>query len=270
MPSPAHPTRRLLVAVDMERYGSQDNLRQFQSQQTLREVLDESAAAVGLHRSTWLTQPTGDGELAVLPPEAPEPVVISDLVRALDRLLRERNRSLIPGAKVRLRVAVHQGLVHSDGANGWAGQAVVDVCRLLEARPLKRALAMFKDAGAALIVSDALYQDVVRQEYAGIRPDRFRAVRVEHLDKNFRAPAWIHVPDEDVTGRRDMLIEPEVEQHEPDPGHGHPAPADVDPQPPGLRAGPDRYHFGTVTTHGPAVFGAGGTAIGAINHGGAR
>jgi hypothetical protein len=140
----------------------------------------------------------------VLPGGVAEPTVVGKLVPAIDRLLRARNRDFLPEAKVRLRVAIHQGLVHLDGATGFPGEAVVAVCRLLDARPLKRALAAFPTAAVALIVSEEIYRDVVHEEYEGLRPERFRMVQVDMPDRGFRARAWICVVDEDVTVIADL------------------------------------------------------------------
>src|SRR5690242_18680332 len=119
MSEPAHPRRCVLVAVDMERYSPRDNPRQFQAQQLFRDVMAEAVASVGLQRDNWTTQQSGDGELAILPADTSELTVVADFVPALDRSLRAHNRSLLPEAKVRLRVAIHQGLVHLTGANGY-------------------------------------------------------------------------------------------------------------------------------------------------------
>jgi hypothetical protein len=276
MPIPAHPDRRLLVCVDLERYSRQDNLRQYQSQRILRDVLDEAVAEIGLDRDAWTTQQGGDGELAILPAQTPEPPVIGALAPALDRALRERNRSLVPEAKVRLRLAVHQGLVHLDGATGFPGEAVVDVCRLCDSQPARRALAAFPAAATVLIVSETVYRDVVAHGYAGIRPERFRAVRISTAGKGFRATAWIFVPDENVTRCPAELDDPaEPDDSGPDQPDAEPDCPRTPTPPAGStrseRHNADTFVFGApVTTHGPTGFFTGdhasGTVIGTINH----
>ena len=247
MPEPAHPRRCTVVAVDMERYSPRDNLRQFRAQQLFRDVMDEAVASIGLDRRSWTTQQTGDGELAILPAETSEPTVVADLVPALDRILREHNGGLLPEAKIRLRVAIHQGLVHLTGANGFPGEAVNEVCRLLDAEPLRQALRAFPRASVALIVSRSIFQDVVRHGYRGLRPERFARVQVSV--KQLVADAWISVPDEDVSA---------VDWEQPSVTTPHPAAA-------GSSTEPATYQISGVTTHGPAVFGPGGTAIGNVN-----
>ncbi|MEV4507464.1 hypothetical protein AB0K00_00700 [Dactylosporangium sp. NPDC049525] len=253
MSEPAHPRRCVLVAVDMERYSPRDNLRQFRAQQLFREVMVEAVASIGLERDSWTTQQSGDGELAILPADTSEPTVVADFVPALDRILREHNRSLLPEAKVRLRVAIHQGLVHLTGANGFPGEAVVEVSRLLDAEPLRQALRTFPHASVALIVSRSIFQDVVRHGYRGLRPERFAQVRV--AVKQLTADAWIFVPDEDVNA---------VAWEQP-PAADPTGPPAVEPYPPKADTTPATFQISGVTTHGPAVFGPGGTAIGSVH-----
>jgi hypothetical protein len=256
------PERRLLMAADMERYSGRGNLQQFAAQGTFKQILDRAAEAVRLDRPTWTTQPSGDGELAILPAGTPEPVVLARLVPEIDRLLREHNRSLLPVAKVRLRVAVHQGLVHLDGANGFPGNAVVETCRLLDVRPLKRALKAFPAAAVGLIVSDALYRDVVGEHYEGLRPERFTRLEVSIPDKGFQAVAWICVVDEDVHVAGDLNDPPEP----PDGGGGPTGGTGPGPSPTGPRPG-GAAGSRTTVNHGVYAEGAYSTAIGQINGG---
>ncbi|MEV0131183.1 hypothetical protein AB0H83_22290 [Dactylosporangium sp. NPDC050688] len=250
MSEPAHPRRCVLVAVDMERYSPRDNLRQYRAQHLFREVMAEAVASIGLDRASWTTQQSGDGELAILPADTSELTVVADFVPALDRILREHNHSLLPEAKVRLRVAIHQGLVHLTGANGFPGEAVVEVSRLLDADPLRQALTTFPQASVALIVSRSIFQDVVRHGYRGLRPERFGHVRV--AVKQLTTDAWIGVPDEDVSG---------VVWDQPPP----PEPRLAAAQPAATEPATATYQISGVTTNGPAVFGPGGTAIGTVH-----
>jgi hypothetical protein len=199
MTTDAHPHRRMLISVDMERYSRQDNETQYRSQQLFAQVMRDAADELGLDRVRWITQQGGDGEFAILPDGTLERRVVGELVFALDRLLGRENPQRAAGARVRLRVAIHEGLVHLDGANGFPGEAVVTVCRLVDAPDLKAALRAFPDANVALIVSDEIYRGVVRA-YRKPRPDRFRKIDVRMPDKGFAADAWIFVPDEDAAG----------------------------------------------------------------------
>ncbi|GIJ40988.1 hypothetical protein [Micromonospora andamanensis] len=256
------PERRLLVCVDMERYSRRTNLQQYEAQQDFHRLLREAAAEVGMDRVGWTTQQSGDGELAILPRDIPEARVIGRFVPELNRLLRRYNVSRLPAARIRLRVAVHQGMVHLDGANGFPGQAVVLVSRLCDAEPVRRALAAFPDAGIALVVSSDIYRDVVTEYPEEIRPERFRRIDVVHAAKGFREPAWLCVVDEDLTSW--------VDESSPLPTS---TPAGESPQPAARHRRADRggdgvpaggIRTGDIVVEGQNAVGPGATAIGSI------
>ncbi|MGV9806775.1 hypothetical protein [Micromonospora chersina] len=191
------PDRRLLVAVDMECYSGRDNVLQYRAQLAFQKIMEDACAELGIDRAKWLIQQGGDGELAILPTGTSERTVVTRLTPVLDRLLREHNRGLNREARIRLRLGVHEGLVHLDGANGYPGEAVVTVCRLVDSPQLKVTLRQFPEAAVALIVSDRIFQDIVRH-YQDLPPAHFRQVAASLPEKNFEAIAWIHVPGENV------------------------------------------------------------------------
>ncbi|MEU7932526.1 hypothetical protein [Micromonospora echinofusca] len=257
-----HPERRLLISVDMERYSRRTNLQQYEAQKDFRDLLHEAAHDVGLDRVAWTTQQAGDGELAILPRDVAESRVIGRFVPELNRRLRAYNSSRVPAARIRLRVAVHQGLVHLDGANGFPGNAVVFVCRLCEAEPVRRALAAFPDAGVALVVSAEIYRDVVTEYPEEMRPERFRRVEVVHPDKGFQEDAWLCVVDED------MSAPPTAGTSAPPPAPrgGGPA-AEHRREPSDLPARPrdaGGIRTGDVRVDGQNAIGHGATAIGSV------
>lgn len=258
----------------MERYSRRSNLQQYEAQRHFRELLHEAADAVGLDRVAWVTQQAGDGELAVVPREVSESRVIGRFVPELNRRLRNHNSSRVPAARIRLRVAVHQGLVHLDGANGFPGNAVVFVCRLCEADPVKKALAAFPGAGVALVVSTEIFRDVVSEYPEEMRPERFVRIEVDHPDKEFREYAWLCVVDEDLTAaavpgvaaaageRAEPATERQVEPAEEKTGDGatergprSAGPADASGQ---------SIRTGDVHVRGQNAIGQGATAIGSI------
>ncbi|BCY13197.1 hypothetical protein [Actinoplanes sp. L3-i22] len=243
MPEFSDPRRRVLISVDMESYSRRNNPLQFRVQQDFRRIMDEAAAELGIERPAWLQQQTGDGELAILPPDAGERALVGNLTPTLDRHLRQYNLGRSPEGRIRLRVAVHQGLVHLDGANGFPGEAVVTVCRLIDSPVLKDALKRrFPQANVALIVSDPIYTDVVCH-YQDLRPDLFQKVLAELPDKDFAQIAWLYVPHENAA--QESAAGP---GREPPPIH----PAGPPEQPP-------TQMFSDIHTSGPAMFGNGNT-----------
>ncbi|MEU4565494.1 hypothetical protein [Micromonospora sp. NPDC023956] len=237
----------------MESYSIRDNVLQYRAQQALQEIMWNACDEVGLDRAKWHVQQGGDGQLAILPAGTSERVVATRLAPLVDRLLREHNRGLAPEARVRLRLAVHEGPVHLDGANGYPGDAVVHVCRLVDSPQLKSALQRFPGSEAALIVSDRIYHDVVRQ-YQDLRPEHFLRVTASLPGKKFEAAAWIYVPGENAAGRPPLDHERRgaTEDQLDDGG------VDREDRPvPRSTGGGQVFHH--ITSHGPTAYGNGNT-----------
>ncbi|MFI2203529.1 hypothetical protein ACH47Z_22670 [Streptomyces sp. NPDC020192] len=186
---PNAPQHRLCLAADVEQYGRLDTRAQSAVQADLVRVLDEAARLSGLHRTAWARQPQGDQEFAVLPAGTRESVVLDPFVRHLTAALAAVNAHRT--TRVRLRLAVDAGVV-SDAALGHAGPAPVAVARYLDAPQLKAVLAALTTTDLAVIVSDRLYQDVVRLGQNGLDPGRYVKVHVQA--KEFAGYGWIHVP----------------------------------------------------------------------------
>jgi hypothetical protein len=181
--------RRLCVAIDAKSYGALDNVAQYDTQALLAEVLDEAAAAAGLDRGAWLKQPQGDGELALVPPDQPEPRVVDDFVRELDAILQLRNHGRRPDARLRVRMAIDFGVAY-EAPYGFAGEAVVATARLLSSDGLHRALAEAADADLAVALSPQVYRTVTNR-HTSLTADHF--YRIEVSEKEYSSEAWIRV-----------------------------------------------------------------------------
>ncbi|MBY8854075.1 hypothetical protein K7G98_39935, partial [Saccharothrix sp. MB29] len=90
-----------------------------------------AAAHAGLDRSRWAVQASGDGELAVLPADVREKRVVDDLPEALALALVAHNSEARTETRLRVRLAVHQGLVRA-AAGGYAGTGVVTATRMVD------------------------------------------------------------------------------------------------------------------------------------------
>jgi hypothetical protein len=182
--------RRLLVAVDAAGYGGGNDQEHFALQSGLTAVLDVAAARANLRRDLWIKQQAGDGELAILPHDEPEPVVVDEYVRHLDEALANHNGNLASRRKIRLRMAVHFGTAML-ADNGYAGQGVVAVSRLVESDQVKAALAAAPQACLAVILSRQIFDDVVRQQHVSVPATDFTRVSVRV--KEFEDEAWVKV-----------------------------------------------------------------------------
>jgi hypothetical protein len=207
--------RRLLIAVDAAGYGGGSDQEHFALQSGLAAALNEAAALAALKRDLWVKQAAGDGELAILPHGEPEAVVVDDYVRNLEEVLSVWNAGLPPGRRIRLRMAVHFGAA-MQADNGWAGQGVVAVSRLVDSSPVRAALSGSPEASLALILSRTVFEDVVRQGHVSFPVSQFARVLV-HV-KEYRDEAWIRVAG---------LVPPELAQEAGTAAQGgQPAPED--------------------------------------------
>jgi class 3 adenylate cyclase len=187
------PAVRLCFAVDIERFSRFTTAEGVRAQHRFAELLATARAHAGLDETTVLVQESGDGQFVVLPPGLDESVVLPRLVEGLRLALRETNADLNEHARLRLRVAFHRGHV-SPAANGWTGDAVIAVRRLLDSDVLRESLVDVPDADAAFIVPEVLYHDIVAHRHGTLDPDEFDRVEVTVPTKGFSAPAWVHSP----------------------------------------------------------------------------
>ncbi|MFB7030372.1 MULTISPECIES: hypothetical protein [unclassified Streptomyces] len=223
--------RRLLLAVDARGYGSADTARQREIQTALPRLLSEAAEAAGLDRASWVRQAAGDSEFAVLPTGSDEQALVEPFMRRLDAGLRAHNRDRVPGARLALRAAVHFGPA-SEAPSGFAGPGPVEISRILESDPLRRALAAAPGAALAVALTAPVFTELVAQGYTNFRPEEFREVVVEK--KEYRGRAWLWVPGYDVHA---------LDLGNPEPGGGSGARAGV-----GASAGASA---GAGVGHGP-------------------
>jgi hypothetical protein len=181
--------------VDAKGYSTRIDIDQQELQRAIVAVCDAAARAAALHRDAWHRQGTGDGELAVLPAEEQEDVVVDHYVRELVAELDRYNGRLLPSARLRLRVAIHFGRL-SKGSIGHAGPAPIAVARLVDSAILHAALAAAPGADLALLVSAPVFDDTIATLGTTLRPVDFRRVRVTH--KEFSEDAWLWVPGHDA------------------------------------------------------------------------
>src|SRR5205823_2523824 len=92
--------------------------------------------------------------------------------------------------RIRLRMAVGVGLVGA-AATGFAGSMIVDVNRLVESPALRGAVRDHPESDLAVLISNHLYDYVIRPGYLDQSAAEFR--RVDIAVKEFREPAWLWV-----------------------------------------------------------------------------
>ena len=191
-----NPVRRCLcLSIDVQGYGVNDDVRQRKIQSDLLDLLDCAAARAGLDRSRWNRQPQGDAELALIPADELLDRVVGAFILELAAALSRSNAERDPVERMRLRLAFDDGPVDL-APNGFAGQAVVRVSRLVNARQLRQALNLADRADLAVLLSDGVYRDWIHSGRSLIRTGSCRRLAV--AEKEYVADAWLWLPAADV------------------------------------------------------------------------
>lgn len=165
-----------LVAVDVEGYSRRNTAQQARAQSALEMALARAAESAGLERERWYRQLRGDGELAVLPQSADVLSLVADFPRELASNLANVNREN-RDPRLRLRLAIHHGAV-APACFGLAGNAPVEISRLVDAKITRQQLCLRSDLDIALIVSAPVYDEVVQSRLHSLDPDGFRRATV--------------------------------------------------------------------------------------------
>ncbi|WP_410664552.1 hypothetical protein [Amycolatopsis sp. lyj-84] len=216
---------RTVLVVDVEKFSGRKNPEQRNVRYAVYAAL---AHALGSHWSACHREDRGDGVLLLAPAAVPKQLFVEQVPGRLVKALNRHNRAHGTGEQIRLRMAVHAGEVLLD-AYGATGVAINHTFRLLDASPLKDALAG-SGGVLAVITSDWLFREVVWHSAADETRYRPKRVRVKETE----TVGWICLPDDPYP--------PDVSQSE--------WPEDVCPYP-GLRAfQPDqaRWFFGREAT----------------------
>lgn len=189
---------RTLLVIDAERFSQHPDAELPSLHVEIRRVVTRACQLSGIGEaweSVALLQGTGDGLFALLSLDAAASLIYPFTDRLQDVLADAapslRTRSLL----LRLRVALHTGLVDDeDPITGGISTATNDVHRLLDCEPLRAAL---RDSDpnvtfATVIISAEMFKMFVQGGRTSLQPSQF--TRVKAKVKQFDQPAYLYVP----------------------------------------------------------------------------
>ena len=184
---------RAIVCTDVEGFGDlrRTDLDQLTIRDGLYRALCDAFTRSGVLWRDCYHEDRGDGVLILVRPEVPKEILVTDIPRELAAALGEHNQTHRVQARIRLRLAVHAGEVCFD-EHGVAGKAVNRASRLLEAPPLKRALASSSGV-LAVIASQWFFEEVILEAPASA-VGSYRRVQVSV--KETQTTGWICLPDD--------------------------------------------------------------------------
>ena len=191
MTHPRPAVHRTLVVVDVEGFGDRrrTNPHQLAVRDGLWQALARAFDDAGIRWAGCRREDRGDGVLILARAEVPKGRFTESLPGALVTALEEHNGARCAEERIRLRMAVHAGEVSYD-RHGVAGAAVNLAFRLVEAGPLRAALAGSPGV-LAVITSSWFFEEVVRHSPAS-DPASYRPVRV--AVKETSTVGWVCLP----------------------------------------------------------------------------
>jgi hypothetical protein len=162
------PCHRSIIALDVEGSTTRTNTARGWLRQDMYGLFKAALRTAGVtaDKHDQLVD-RGDGVLALIHPvdEAPKTLLLTTVVPQLREMLEEHN-ARTPHRCLRLRVVVHAGEVHHDH-QGCFGEDIDLAVRLLDAPEVRQHLG-HSITPLVLVVSDLIYQSVVRHGYDGI------------------------------------------------------------------------------------------------------
>ncbi|MFI9814661.1 nucleotidyl cyclase domain-containing protein [Saccharothrix variisporea] len=183
---PVRPTRgpehRSILVVDIAGFGRLPDPHQIAARDVLTTAVRTGFRTAGIRWGDLAVEGRGDGMAVLVPAWVSKVDLLDPVVPRLAAFLRQHNETAVP--HLRVRISLHAGEVHRD-PHGWVGSDLNTACRLVDAGPVRAHLA----GHAVLVVSDVIYQGVVRHGYRRVDPAAFS--RVEVAEKEVRATAWV-------------------------------------------------------------------------------
>ncbi|MFI0357736.1 hypothetical protein [Actinomadura sp. 9N407] len=190
--TPVTTLHRTLIAADIVGFGRRETALQPYLHKVLYEAVETALAGAGVPLAGCHREDRGDGMLVMAPPDAGVEPLLDAFPARLHAELRRHDRVALPEARIRLRLAVHAGYVRS-GDRGADGEALTHLFRLLDAEAFKAAHAE-RAAPLGLIVSDYLYEQIVRPGLSLLDPLAFTELAVTR--KETSCDAWVWFPPE--------------------------------------------------------------------------
>lgn len=187
------PIHRGILGIDIERFARAEwtDPIQVRLRDRLYRLLDGALMDAEIDPSLTARSDRGDGLWLLVNADVSIARLLHPLSTSLVTGLADDNEQVPRAERMRLRVVVHIGELLQD-PHGHTGASLNLAARLLDAQAFRVVLAESPAVDVALMVSDAVYEGVVRHGYAGIMPMDWQPVRIHAKETSTRA--WLHLP----------------------------------------------------------------------------
>lgn len=185
------PLHHTIIATDVERSSARTDALLVRMRRDLREILAGTLDRQGIDITRLTTIDDGDGFRVLLPASVAPHAALDPFVGRLGIELRMHREAASADNRLRLRVAVHSGLLFAEPGGTYTGTPLKDCARLLDAPAGRDLLRANPRADMVLLVSDIFYRDVVAGN-TSLDPAAFQRipVKVKETDRY----AWAYLP----------------------------------------------------------------------------
>lgn len=186
---PSEATRSV-VLLDIQGSARVNGYQQAQRRAWLLSTMREAVGRLRLRWEDLDPVDRGDG-MRLLVPEGGATLIdlVNGLPAHLEGPLREHARMSGGLTRLKVRMTIHAGLLHSS-TDGWDGVGLVHAARLVDA-PAAKQLLERADAGLALILSEWTFEQVVRAGYGRVKEHEYQQITV--VVKEATTTAWVHL-----------------------------------------------------------------------------
>ena len=180
-------TDRLGFVVDVVSYGQRTEQAQQRLGDRLRALLRQVVVDLGdAVDQVDHDSGTGDGTVLCLPAHGDPTGLLPAVLRSAATRLAADNA--VHGDRIRLRMVVGSGPV-----NGLTGPLVINISRLVDSEPLRRAAATNLDADLVVLVLDTANGDLA-PGYLPVAADQVQLVDLTMKESPRRAWLWVSLP----------------------------------------------------------------------------
>lgn len=181
---------RSIVLIDIQGSAQVNAYQQTQRRDWLLNTMRDTVGRLRLRWEDLDPADRGDGVRLLVPEDG---ATLADLVIGLpahlEGPLREQARMSGGLARLKVRMAIHAGLLRTS-VNGWDGIQLVHAARLVDAKAAKQLLER-TDAGLALILSEWVFEQVVRSGFSRVKEQDYKQIAV--AEKEAKTTAWVHL-----------------------------------------------------------------------------
>jgi len=179
----------LVVVYDIQGSAGLSNPEKIVARNSLDECCTAALETAAIPASQVRVKDLGDGAMLQFGAEIAKSRVLGAWLGAFhSRLRRAYERAERP---VQVRLAVHAGELHPS-LNEYTGVALDFTARLADAPAAKRVLGATPSAPLAVIVSEVIYDQVVRHRGGSLEPSAFSRIKLQVKETD--ATAWLYLP----------------------------------------------------------------------------